>query len=441
MTVRASTALLSLFWCCQLWADDARLSLTELYDASRQNDATYQVAGHDYQASRREEAIGRGGLLPQVGINSRFGHGGQFDEESQVNNQNDQFSADTVSLSVTQPLYDKGRWASYEQSKARGKLGEVQFDGAGQGLFDRVVEAYFDVAQVENELRLAIQQKASIEGLAKQTQRLFEAGEGTRTDIEEAQARLDLVRAQEIELRARRLAALRKLSGRAGIPVTNIPEMQEQSPANGLLAPEEDLDYWMLKADQAGPALETSRASIQLAEANLKLQKAGHYPTLALTSQVSRVDRSDLNEFSQRQSTYYVGVVLDIPLYQGGAVSASTERAHSVLDSARSEYDAQNQQLAEDIESSYLGVVAGFEKSKALTTAVRSNQSALASAEKGYQAGVRSTVEILDAQQRLYAARRDLLNTKLAMLLSYVNLHTRTGQMTRAELQKVQGLF
>ncbi|UVJ44416.1 TolC family protein [Pseudomonas sp. LS1212] len=106
MTVRASTALFSFFWCCQLWAGDARLSLTELYDASRQNDATYQVAGHDYQASRQEEAIGRGGLLPQVGINSRFGHGGQLDEESQANNQNDQFSADTVSLSVTQPDHE-----------------------------------------------------------------------------------------------------------------------------------------------------------------------------------------------------------------------------------------------------------------------------------------------------------------------------------------------
>lgn len=441
MTVRGRIALLSLFWSCRLWASDGQLSLVDLYDGSRQNDATYQVANHDYEASRQEEAIGRSGLLPQVGINSRYGHGGQFEKQSQSSSQNNQFAADTITLSVSQPLFDKGRWASYEQAKARGKLGEMQYDGAGQGLFDRVVQAYFDVAQVENELKLTTQQKASIEALAKQSKRLFEAGEGAITDIEEAQARLDLVRAQEIELQARRLAALRKLSGRSGMAVENIPEMQEQSPATSLLAPEEDLNYWMLKADQAGPTLGVSRASIQLAEANLKLQKSGHYPTLALTGQLARVDQSNLNEFSERQSTYYVGVVLDIPLYQGGGVSASTERARSALDSARSGYDAQAQQLAEDIEANYLGVVAGFEKSKALVTAVRSNQSALQSAEKGYQAGVRSTVEILDAQQRLYSAKRDLLDTKLAMLQSYVNLHTRTGQMTRSELQTVQGLF
>ncbi|WP_137820003.1 TolC family outer membrane protein [Pseudomonas sp. 2FG] len=439
--MRSRTAVIALIWACPIWASDSELSLTELYDASRQNDATYQVAGYDYQASQQEEAIGRGGLLPQVGISSRFGRGGELGGESQVANQSDQFSADTATLALRQPLFDKGRWAFYEQSKARGQLGEVQYEGAGQGLFERVAEAYFDVARVENELKLATQQKSAIEGLAKQTKRLFEAGEGAITDTEEAQARLDLIRAQEIELQAQRQAALRKLSGRAGIAVMRIADMQEQLPANNLLPADADLGYWLLKADQASPLLEARRASVQLAEADLKLQQAGHYPTVALTGQLSRTDKSDLNEFSQRQSTYYVGLLVDIPLYQGGAVSASAERAHSALYGARSEYDAEQQQLTEDIERDYLGVVSGFEKSKAMLTAVRSNQRALTSAEKGYQAGVRSTVEILDAQQRLFAAKRDLLNTKLVMLQSYVNLHTRTGQMTHAVLQEVQGLF
>ena len=442
MTVRTPIALLSVFWSCWLLAaDDQTLSLVALYDASRLNDATYKVTDYDYQASRQEVAIGRAGLLPQVSINSRYGHGGQFEKQSSANSQDDQFAADSVALSVSQPLFDKGRWASYEQAKARAKLGEAQHEGAGQGLFDRVVEAYFDVAQVENELKLTTQQKASIEGLAKQSKRLFEAGEGTITDLEEAQARLDTTRAQEIELQARRRAALRKLAGRSGTAVNNIPQMQEKSPATPLLAPEEDLDYWMLKADEAGATLGVSRASIKVAEANLKLQKSGHYPTVALSGRLSRIDQSDINEQSQRQSTYYVGVVVDIPLYQGGGVSASSEKARAALESARTSYDAQFQQLTEDVEANYLGVVAGFEKIKALVTSVRSSQVALTSAEKGYQAGVRSTVEILDAQQRLYSAKRDLLDTKLAMLQSYVNLHTRTGQMTRTQLEKVQSLF
>jgi len=442
VTVRLPiTLLLSLFAAAPVYAEEPPLSLLGLYDASRLNDATYQVAGHDYDASRQERAIGRSALLPQVGINGRYGHGGQFGSASRTNRQDDQYASDSVALTVTQPLYDKGRWAAYEQAKARGRLGEVQHENADQALFDRVVQAYFDLAQVENDLALTTQQKASIEGLAKQSQRLFDAGEGTVTDLAEAQARLDSVRAQEIQLQAQHRSALRRLAGRSGLNVTQIPAMQEQAPAAALLAPEQDLDYWMNKADQTAGVLGVSRASIDLAEANLRQQKAQHYPTLALSGRVARIDQSDVNELSQRQSTYYVGVVLDIPLYQGGGVTASSEKARAALESARSSLDAQQQQLSEDVEVNYLGVVAGFEKIKALVTAVRSSETALTSAQKGYGAGVRSTVDILDAQQRLFSAKRDLLDTKLAMLQSYVNLHTRTGQMTRRELEKVQGLF
>lgn len=435
------TAIIALIWTSQAWAGGPELSLIELYDASRHSDASYQVAGYSYQASQQEEAIGRGGLLPQLGINSRVGRGGGLGNESIAANQSNQFSADNVSLVLSQPLFDKGRWAVYEQSKARGQLGGAQYENAVQSLFDRVLEAYFDVARVESELKLATQQKMAIEGLSKQTKRLLEAGEGTVTDTEEAQARLDLICAQEIELQARLRAALRKLSGRAGIVVTHIVSMQEHLPASNLLSVDEDLNYWLLKARQVGPELDIKRASIQLAEADLKLQQAGHYPTLALSGELSRTSKSDLNEFSQRQSNYYVGVLVDIPLYQGGAINASVERAHSALSGAHAEYSAEQQQLSEDVERDYLGVVAGFEKSKAMLTAVRSSLRALTSAEKGYQAGVRSTVDILDAQQRLFAAKRDLLNTRLVMLQSYVNLHTRTGQMNRAVLQEVQGVF
>ncbi|AIR89703.1 TolC family outer membrane protein [Pseudomonas cremoricolorata] len=442
MTVARSVfALLAVLAATPLCAAEAPLSLLGLYDASRLNDATYQVAGHDYEASRQERAIGRSALLPQVGINARYGHGGQFDKESPASRQDDQYASDSVALTVTQPLYDKGRWAAYEQAKARGQLGEVQHDNADQALFDRVVQAYFDLAQVENELALTTQQKASIEGLARQSQRLFEAGEGTITDQAEAQARLDSIRAQEIQLQAQHRSALRRLAGRSGLNVTQIPPMQAQAPAAALLAPEQDLDYWMAKADQSAGVLGVSRASVKLAEANLRQQKAQHYPTLALSGRVARIDQSDINELSERQSTYYVGVVLDIPLYQGGGVTASSEKARAALESARAGLDAQAQQLSEDVELNYLGVVAGFEKIKALVTAVRSGETALTSAQKGYGAGVRSTVDILDAQQRVFAAKRDLLDTKLAMLQSYVNLHTRTGQMTRRELEKVQALF
>lgn len=425
-----------------VWAAEGGLSLIAAYDASRLNDPTLQAATHAYDASRQEEAIGRGGLYPQVSLSSRYGYGGRTDggDDSSYVNSND-YQANSVTLAAQQALYDKGRWAAYQEGKARGALGSQQFDVAGQTLFDRVAKGYFDVARAENELKLIAQQKTAISGLVRQSKKLYEGGQGAITDIDEAQARLDLVEAQETEAQARRVAALRALSGRASVPIDDIQAMREELPAGSPIPPEQDLPYWTTIAREASPELAARLAAVKVAEAQADSQRAGHYPTLSLTTQLTRRETRQYQELDPRQDTYYVGVQLDIPLYRGGAVRASVAKAEAQLAGAQSDYDVQRQELAEAIETDYLGVVAGFAKSKAMLRAVESNQRALTSTEKGFQGGVRSTVDILDAQQRLFQARRDLLDTKLDMLESYVSLHTHTGQMNRAVLEQVQSLF
>ncbi|MCI8211940.1 ABC transporter [Pseudomonas sp. S25] len=424
------------------WAADGGLSLTEAYDASRLNDPTLKSAGHAYDASQQEEAIGRGGLYPQVSLTSRYGNGGRTDGGSDDGyvNSND-YQANNVTLAAQQPLYDKGRWAAYQEGKARGVLGTQQFDVASQSLYDRVAKGYFDVARAENEIKLIAQQKAAISGLVTQSKKLFKSGQGAITDIDEAQARLDLVEAQEAEAVARRVAALRALSGRASVPINDIQPMREELAANSPIPAEQDLPYWTAIARDASPELAARLAAMRVAEAQADTQRAGHYPTLSLTTQLTRRETRQYQDLDPRQDTYYVGVQLDIPLYRGGSVRASVAKAEAQLAGAQSDYDVQRQQLAEDIETDYLGVVAGFAKTKAMQRAVESNQKALTSTEKGFQGGVRSTVDILDAQQRVFQARRDLLNTKLDMLQSYVSLHTHTGQMNRGVLEQVQRLF
>ncbi len=425
-----------------VWASQEALSLTAAYDASRVNDPTVQSAAHAFEASTHEEAIGRGGLYPQVSLTSRYGYGGRTDggDDSSYVNSND-YQSNNVTLAAQQPLYDKGRWAAYQEGKARGQLGTQLFDVAGQTLYDRVAKGYFDVARAENEIKLIAQQKAAINGLVTQSKKLYQGGQGAITDVDEAQARLDLVEAQEAEAQARRVAALRALSGRASVAIDDIQAMDEELPAGTPIPPERDLSYWTDIAREANPELAARLAAVKVAEAQADSQRAGHYPTLSLTSQLSRRENRQYQEQDPRQDAYYVGVQLDIPLYSGGAVRASVAKAEAQVAGAQSDYDVQRQQLAEDIEADYLGVVAGFAKSKAMQRAVESNQRALISTQKGFQGGVRSTVDILDAQQRVFQARRDLLNTKLDMLQSYVSLHTHTGQMNRAVLEQVQNLF
>lgn len=443
MSMRQYLVLLAaLFLPPTLKAESAPLSLLDAYDNALYHDPTFQAATFDYQASQQEEDIGLAPLLPQVNASGRYGSTRQLSgQDLDSRSENPQFTSSGLSLSARQVLYDRAKAAYYAQAKARGRLGESIYDDAFQELFQRVVEAYFEVARQENELSLSIQQKIAIEGLVKQTRRLFEVGDGTITDTEEAQARLDLVKAQEIEAQARLQAARHALAGRTGVPVEAIATMREDLPATAPLQAGKDLPFWQQQARRAAPRLDARRDSVALVEAELRAQKAGHYPQLALVGELNHSDRDDLADDFRRQSTSYLGLSLNVPLYAGGGVNAASRKAQFALSSAQAQLDDETRQLSEEIERSYLGVVSGFAKSKALQTAVHSNQRALESAEKGYQAGVRSTVDILNAQQTLFTARRDLLNSKLLMLQSLVTLYARSGLMHRGLLQQVEVLF
>lgn len=423
-------------------AQQAPLSLLDAYDNALYNDPTFQVATFDFQASQQEEAIGLAPLLPQLNASGRYGSTRQLSgRDLDGSNDDPRFTSTGLSLSARQILYDRARAAYYSQAKARGRLGESIYDDAFQELFPRVVEAYFEVARQENELSLSQQQKVAIEGLVRQTRRLYEVGDGTITDTEEAQARLDLVKAQEIEASARLQAALHALSGRTGTPVEQIAAMGEELPGAPPLGQEETLEFWQRQARTAAPRLNARRDSVAVVEAELRAQRAGHYPRLSLVGELNHSDRDDLADDFRRQSNSYLGLSLDVPLYAGGGVNASSRKSQYALSSAQAQLDDETRQLSEDIERNYLGVVSGYAKCKALQTAVHSNQRALESAEKGYQAGVRSTVDILNAQQTLFMARRDLLNSKLLMLQSLVTLHARSGLMHRGVLQQVEALF
>lgn len=443
MSLRPTLLLLCCLQAGSLHAAAREVSLLDLYDASLHNEARHRAAGEAYQASRYEEPQGRAQLLPQISLGAQIGEGGLIEggnREEYVDS--DQYSANTVTLGLQQPLYDKLRWANYEQAKVRGRIGEVEYRLASQELFQRVAEAYFEVARINNELRLVRQQKAAIQGLARQAERLLAAGEGTVTDRDEAQARLDLVLAEEIDWQAKRRAALRTLSGRAQLPVQRIAGMRERLPPSSLLAGDSQrLEHWLDLAGQSSPLLEASRASVELAEAESRARDAEHYPTVSLTGQLTRSDEETSTGDQQRQSSYYIGLKMNLPIYQGGALTAASRQAEATLRRSQAERDSQVQALAEEIEQDYRAVRSGLQKSRALETAVRSNQRALESAEKGYLAGVRTTVDILDAQQRLFEARRDLLNTKLDVLGGYVGLHTRTGRMDRKLLEQVQSLL
>ena len=110
--------------------------------------------------------------------------------------------------------------------------------------------------------------------------------------------------------------------------------------------------------------------------------------------------------------------------------TANSERARQELENVRRNVALQTCQA-------YLGVVSGIAQVKALQQALTSSESVLEDSKLGQEVGVRTNLDVLNAQQQLYSTRRDLYQAQYSYLLSQLRLKAAVGTLGEAELAKV----
>lgn len=423
------------------------ITLINAFDDAYKSDAQLQSARFALDAAKKEEDIGLSYLLPTLSVGGKVIKSTgvtDLDQNTITGNKNyssnNDYSSRSSTITLRQPIFDLERIALYNQGEIKSLIGEEQYLAEEQNFFSRLVENYFNVLKIQHEITLSEAQQKSIEGLVKQTKGLFNAGEGTITDIDEAQARLDLILSQQIELSAQLQNSQRELANQIGQWPDSLMSSSEKIPDNSLIKADENYNYWRDMAYRKSPIIAIRTAAVSLAKYNLNQQKAGHTPKVAIAGQLSRTNIDQINS-TQDRTDKTIALTVDIPIYAGGGVNAYSQKSLALLNKSQIDLDTARQQVTLDVERYYLGVSSGWQKCKALLSAIRSNQKAVLSAEKGLQAGTRSTIDVLDAQERVFSAKRDLLNTKLTMLLSVVKLKVSIGEMNKNELQKIENLL
>lgn len=221
-------------------------------------------------------------------------------------------------LALTQPLFDWGRWQNYEQSKLIVADVEVQLQQAYQDLLLRVADAYFNVLYAQDALTATEAEKAAVAGQLESAKRNFELGNATITDTYEAQARYDLVVAQELRLQNDldvRREELAKIIGTAPGALAELPPgVQLPAPQPARVAD------WSNQAESS--SLEVLRAQLltRIAGREIQIARSGHYPTLNLrATSGSASDAVMRNAAPGKPIDSTIGVVLSIPLYSGVA--------------------------------------------------------------------------------------------------------------------------
>jgi outer membrane protein len=414
-------------------------SLVELFDAARGFDATYLGAKSSFDATQARAEQARAGLLPQVGLG---GAANWSNRNSSANVLDGTSNNQAVTLQATQPLYRPSNRLVADQGALGIEVASAQLQAAEQDLTVRTAQAYFDVLAAGDTLTFVKAQKAAVAEQLAAAKRNFEVGTSTVTDSREAQARFDLVLAQEIaadnDLRVKRLA-LDQLVGRSDVaprPLSVPVQLPAVAPA--------DPQAWVAQAQASHPALRQAATALEIAQIETRKAQAGHLPTLDLVGQY-QVARGPSSSSAipgyVRNNTGSVGLQFNLPLFAGYAIQNRVKETLALEDKARTDLQGAQRNVAQATRSAYFGVLSGLGQVKALEAAEASSQSALDANKLGYQVGVRINIDVLNAQSQLFQTKRDLAVARYNVLVGQLRLKQANGSLKADDLAPVNALL
>jgi len=417
----------------------AAQNLLDIYQLALSNDPTLASARSGNLAAQEKTEQGKALYRPNVSFNSNASHtegNVKFIGAPPIFGTGGNLSYETFGygLNVSQPIFRKQNIVQYQQSKIQVSQADKQLILAQQNLILRTAQTYFDVLLAQDKIDLINAQKSAISRQLEQAKANFDAGTATITDTNEAQARFDLTTAQEIAannelaIKKRALQAIIGQQPQALVTVSNQIKTVLPEPA--------ELDKWVEIAEQNNIALSIQQQSVELANSEVDLQNAGHLPTLDAVGNFNDTRAGgSVNGFGSDAQTATIGLQLQIPIYQGGAVSSKVREAVANKQKAQDDLETARRKTDLDTQQTYLNLESNIAQVKAYEQALTSSQSQLDSTKLGYEVGIRTSVDVLNAQQQFYSAQRDLLQSRYSYLLSVLQLKSVSGLLNETDLE------
>ena len=434
-----STLVLTAFHANSAWALDFKTA----YEAALQHDATILAERAAAQAAQERLPQALSQRRPSLSLSA-----GQNRNhlESQTANMLGQrsvseryYDSNNAALQLRQPLYRPAILAQIKQARAQVQDADAVLDVNENDLLERVAQAYFDALLGQVQLDLASAQKTAFAAQLQSAQKGFAAGVGMRTDVDEAQARMDLAHAQVLQAQQALDLARRRLALLLGVPVAQLVQLADLDTQR--FAPSAPVptsaEQWIALAEESSPQLQALRARLRAAQAEVDKAQAGHKPTLDVVATVSRSDSDSVTSINTVYKQKYVGVQLNVPLYSGGYVSSTVRQALAEVQRMQQTLEAAQRDLSNQVYEQFSAMTEGVLRIAALEQAVRSAQQALLSSQKSLQAGARTTVDVLNSEQQLTVAQRDLAQARYGYVLAHLKLQMLAGQERMANVDAV----
>lgn len=423
------------------------VDLVGVHDLALDYDPILKAADFRRQATAENKAIARANLLPQMNGSGRWNWGDTDTSVKGLGSTSNDIETTDFGVDLRQSLYDQANYESLDVARGQITQAEALYQSIYQDFLLRVSESYFTVLTQLDNVTFAEAEEKAFKRQFEQAEQRFEVGLTAVTDVHEARASYDNARARAIVARnelADAKEALYELTGRyfdAFDALQDPLPLVEPNPANA--------DEWVQRALRNNPDVLAAQAAVDVAGANMRLARTGHFPTLDLTAGYSEytdkeysdvINDIELNDDLEVDDTR-IALVLNIPIYTGGRVSAQTRQARRLLDATGQDLDTTNNAVLRQTQNAYRAVLAGIQEVEAFRQASVSAESALEATQAGFEVGTRTIVDVLIAEQRKYQAQRDSSFARHAYIFRHLQLKSVAGLLTEEDLKVVNQLL
>jgi outer membrane protein len=331
----------------------------------------------------------------------------------------------TIGITVSQTLFNGFKTANtVRQSESQVQSGREALRNVGQGVLLDAVTTYTNVLA---NLSLVEAQRINVTFLRETlatTKKRLEGGDVTPTDVAQAEARL-----------SRGLADLN--AAEVGVAISQATYTQVTGVPPSKLAQPDSIDRLLPRAREEAlaiarkthPAILAAIYDIDVAQYGTKIAESSLWPNLSVQGTVQRSRETDTSLSTTQIDNALVLGQLNVPIYDGGLAASQIRQAKEMAMQARIVLE----QIRGLTQTAVTSAWATHEGAKialaAAESEVRAAAVALAGVQKEAQGGQRTTLDVLNAQQDLMAARARLIGAQRDRVIAAYTLLSAIGRL------------
>jgi len=411
-------------------ADD----LLQVYQQARRADPVLSAADAQRGIAREGVVQARAPLLPQASA------GVAFDRTQPGGDPGERNSSRSASVTLNQVLVDVARLSQLHVAQSQADAQDDLVRAAEQALCARVARAYFDVLTADDAVRQVEANEDAYRQQVEQSDQRYRNGLTAQVDVEQARAYHAAARAASIDARQARDEAREALSEITGQPAPALNRLQDELPM-ALPAPA-DPQAWVDEALLHNPTLSAQRHVLEASDQDIAAARAAHLPTLGANLGLGRAAAWPTPASNtDGRNVASVGIVLNVPLFAGGATQSRLRQALHQQDAARDDYELRRRRVARETLEQYRSIAAGIGRIGATRAAVESAGRALASTRIGQELGTQTMTDLLLAIQTQASAQASYSQARHQFVLSRLLLLQAAGRIDEADLAAVNTLL